>query len=75
MDITGMIEMKYVIASLLYSAIGLTVFVVSFVALDLLTPKVSIWKELVEKQNTALAIFLAAVVFGIATIISSAIHG
>jgi putative membrane protein len=75
MDITSMIEMKYVIASLLYSAIGLAVFVVCFVALDLLTPKVSIWKELVEKQNIALAIFLAAVVFGIATIISSAIHG
>lgn len=75
MEFTNMIEMKYVVASLLYSAIGLTIFVVAFAVLDLLTPKVSVWKELVEKQNMALAIFLAAVVFGIATIIASAIHG
>ncbi len=75
MEFADMIEMKYVVASLLYSAIGLTIFVVAFAVLDLLTPKVSVWKELVEKQNMALAIFLAAVVFGIATIIASAIHG
>ncbi len=74
MDLTNLIEMKYVIAALLYSAIGMTIFVVSFVLLDLFTPKVSIWKELVEKQNMAVAIFLGAVVFGIATIIASAIH-
>lgn len=75
MNIADMIETKYVVASLLYSTIGIIVFVVSFVVLDLLTPKVSVWKELVEKQNIALAIFLASVVFGIATIIASAIHG
>lgn len=74
MDLNNLIEMKYVIAALLYSAIGMTIFVVSFVLLDLFTPKVSIWKELVEKQNMAVAIFLGAVVFGIATIIASAIH-
>lgn len=75
MNPTDMIEMKYVIAALLYSTIGIVIFAVSFILLDMLTPKVSIWKELVEKQNTALAIFLGAVVFGIATIIASAIHG
>ena len=75
MNIADMIEMKYVVAALLYSAIGIAIFVISFVALDLLTPKVSIWRELIEKQNMAVAIFLAAVVFGIATIVASAIHG
>ena len=68
-------QMKYVVASLLYSGIGLVVLIVSFMLLDLLTPKVSIWKELVEKQNIAVAIFLGAMTIGIATIISSAIHG
>ena len=68
-------QMKYVVASLLYSGIGLVVFVGAFALLDMLTPKVSIWKELVEKQNVAVAVFLGAVVFGIATIIASAIHG
>jgi uncharacterized membrane protein YjfL (UPF0719 family) len=75
MNFTDLIEIKYVVAALVYSGIGMTIFVVSFWMLDLLTPKVSVWKELVEKQNIAVAIFLAAVVFGIATIIASAIHG
>ncbi len=75
MNVSDMIEMKYVIAALLYSTIGMVIFVVSFLLLDMLTPKVSIWRELVEKQNIAVAIFLGAVVFGIATIIASAIHG
>ncbi len=75
MNVSDMIEMKYVVAALLYSTIGMVIFVVSFLLLDMLTPKVSIWKELVEKQNIAVAIFLGAALFGIATIIASAIHG
>jgi putative membrane protein len=69
------IQMKYVVASLLYSGIGVLVFIVSYVIIDSLTPKVSIYKELVEKQNIAVAIFLGAIALGIATIIASAIHG
>ncbi|CAG7856397.1 hypothetical protein MCAMS1_00859 [biofilm metagenome] len=75
MNIPDMIETKYVVAALLYSTIGIIIFVVSFIFLDMITPKVSVWRELVEKQNIAVAIFLGAVVFGIATIIASAIHG
>ncbi|MBN9253619.1 MULTISPECIES: DUF350 domain-containing protein [unclassified Mesorhizobium] len=75
MDVTGLIDLKYVVASLVYSSIGLAVFVVAFVLLDLLTPKVQVWKEICEKQNVALAIFLGAVVIGVALIIASAIHG
>ena len=70
-----LIQMKYVVASLLYSGIGLLVFIISYGIMDLLTPKVSIYKELVEKQNIAVAIFLGAIALGIATIIASAIHG
>ena len=75
MDVTGLIDLKYVVASLVYSSIGLAVFVVAFVLLDLLTPKVQVCKEICEKQNVALAIFLGAVVIGVALIIASAIHG
>ncbi|QEN89880.1 DUF350 domain-containing protein [Labrys sp. KNU-23] len=75
MDVSGLIELKYVVASLVYSGIGLIVFVIAFWLLDLLTPKVQVWKELCEKRNTALAIFLGAVALGIAIIIASAIHG
>ncbi|MBN9550594.1 MAG: DUF350 domain-containing protein [Alphaproteobacteria bacterium] len=75
MNATGLIDLKLVVASLVYSGLGLVVFVVAFVLLDLLTPKVQVWKEICEKQNMALAIFLGAVAIGIALIIASAIHG
>jgi|EndMetStandDraft_8_1072994.scaffolds.fasta_scaffold837494_2 putative membrane protein len=75
MDATDLIQWKFVVASLLYTGIGLAIFVISFVVLDLVTPKVSVWKEICEKQNMALAIFLGAIAIGIALIISSAIHG
>jgi putative membrane protein len=69
------ISLKYVFSALIFAGMGLVVFVISFVLLDILTPKANIWKELIEKQNVALAIFLGAVAYGIATIIASAIHG
>jgi len=75
MDVTGLIDLKLVVASLVYSSLGLVVFVIAFVLLDLLTPKVQVWKEICEKQNMALAIFLGSVAIGIALIIASAIHG
>lgn len=70
-----LINMKYVFNALIFSGIGMLVFVISFALLDLLTPRVSIWKELVEKQNIAAAIFLGAMAIGLSTIIASAIHG
>jgi uncharacterized membrane protein YjfL (UPF0719 family) len=69
------ISLKYIVNALLFSGIGLAVFVAGFVLLELLTPKVNIWKELVDKQNIAVAILMGAFVIGIATIIASAIHG
>lgn len=69
------ISLKYVISAVIFAGIGLIVFVICFVLLDFITPKANIWKELIEKQNVALAIFLGAVAYGIATIIASAIHG
>jgi len=75
MELAEMIQMKYVVAAVLYSGIGMLIFLLSFTLFDVLTPKISIWKELIEKQNVAFAIFLGSIAFGIATIIASAIHG
>jgi uncharacterized membrane protein YjfL (UPF0719 family) len=69
------ISLKYVVSALIFAGIGLVVFIGAFMLLDILTPKANIWKELIEKQNVALAIFLGALAYGIATIIASAIHG
>jgi putative membrane protein len=75
MEVNELIQIKYVVSALLYSGLGIVVLIVSFVLLDAITPKVSIWKELIEKQNIAIAIFLGSIAYGVATIIASAIHG
>jgi putative membrane protein len=60
--------------SVLYSAIGIVIYVVGFVVLDRITPY-HLWQEINEKQNTALAILVGAMAIGLAMIISAAIHG
>ncbi|UZK65418.1 DUF350 domain-containing protein [Sphingomonas sp. M1-B02] len=63
-----------VLSTLLYSVIGIVVFVVGFVILDLLTPG-KLWQEIEQKQNVAVAIFAGAVAIGLAIIVAAAIHG
>ncbi len=75
MELLEIIQWKYVVAAVVYSGIGVFMLALSFALLDVLTPKITIWKELVEKQNVAVAIFLGFIAYGIATIIASAIHG
>ena len=65
--------LRTVLASLLYSLIGLAMFALSFLVIRLVTP-FSIRKEIEEDQNTALAIVIGSVILGISLIISSAIH-
>jgi putative membrane protein len=60
--------------TLLYAGVGIVVFVVGFVILDLLTPG-KLWEEIEQKQNSAVAIFAGAVALGLAIIIAAAIHG
>lgn len=69
-----MINMKYVVASIIYSVLGIIILVVCFVVIEKIAPE-NLWKELIEKQNTAIAIVAAALIIAIAIIISSAIHG
>ena len=62
------------IGSILYALIGVIVFWISFVIIDKLTPY-QLWEEIVEKQNRALALVVAAMALGIAIIVAAAIHG
>jgi uncharacterized membrane protein YjfL (UPF0719 family) len=62
------------LSTLLYSVIGMIVFVIGFVILDLLTPG-KLWQEIEQKQNVAVAIFAGAVAIGLAIIVAAAIHG
>jgi putative membrane protein len=65
---------KLTVASVLYSFIGIFILVITFVIIELITPE-NLWKQILEKQNTALAIMAAAFMIAMAIIIASAIHG
>lgn len=69
-----LINIKQLVASLLYSVLGVVVFWVSFIIVDMLTPY-ELWKELVERKNQPIATVAAAMCIGIAIIVASAIHG
>ncbi|PSJ38946.1 DUF350 domain-containing protein [Allosphingosinicella deserti] len=60
--------------TLLYAGIGIVVFVVGFIILDLLTPG-KLWEQINERQNNAVAIFAGLVALGLAIIVAAAIHG
>jgi putative membrane protein len=62
-----------VVAALVFALLGVTVFAISFVLLDRLTP-FDLWREICERQNTALATLIGLVSLGLGLIIAAAIH-
>ncbi|RRD58458.1 DUF350 domain-containing protein [Comamonadaceae bacterium OH2545_COT-014] len=60
--------------SVLFALVGVAVFWLCFLIIDKLTP-VQLWQEIVEKQNRALALVVAAMCLGISIIVAAAIHG
>ena len=59
------------IAAAVFSALGIVLFVLGFFVIDKLTPG-SLWKELLDDQNTALAILMAGFALAMAIIIAAA---
>ena len=68
-----MVKPAAVLASLLYALMGVLVFWLCFVIIDKITPY-DLWGEIVEKQNVALALVVAAMSLGICLIVAAAIH-
>ncbi|MBX5482255.1 MAG: DUF350 domain-containing protein [Myxococcaceae bacterium] len=66
--------LKGIVNSLVYSAIGLVVFVAGFYVLRLILPY-DVHKEIEADQNTALGLVIGAFILGLAIIIAAAIHG
>lgn len=62
-----------VLGSLVFALMGVLIFGLCFVIIDRLTPY-NLWNEIVEKQNRALALVVAAMSLGICIIIAAAIH-
>ncbi len=62
------------VGSFLFALLGVFVFWLCFVIVDKITPY-HLWDEIVEKQNVALAIVVAAMCIAIGLIVAAAIHG
>ena len=60
--------------SILFALIGVLIFWLCFLIIDKLTPY-NLWEEIVEKQNLALGLVVAAMALGISNIVAAAIHG
>ena len=67
------INPQFLINSLIFSILGVMVFWVSFVIIDKITPY-DLWKEIVEKQNLALAIVVGAMCLAIGMIVAASVH-
>ena len=66
--------LKALVASIVYSLIGILMFAASFLIIRLVSP-FSLRKELEEDQNTAIAILIGSVILGLSIIIAAAIGG
>lgn len=74
MDATYSEFFKTVLATIVYSLIGIVMFAASFLIIRIVTP-FSLRKEIEEDQNTALAILIGSVILGLSLIIAAAVGG
>ena len=68
------LSLKPIVNSVLFSFLGIAVLLIGYLIIEKITPE-NTWKEIVEKNNVALAVVFAALIIGISMIISAAIHG
>ncbi|QTN26705.1 DUF350 domain-containing protein [Rhodoferax sp. AJA081-3] len=68
-----LIKPGIVVTSLVFALMGVAIFWLCFLIIDKITPY-DLWGEIVEKQNVALALVVAAMSLGICVIIAAAIH-
>jgi putative membrane protein len=66
-------EWKYVLASIVFSLVGIVILGVCFWIFEKITPE-NLWKEIIEKNNIALAIVAGSFMIAMGIIIGSAIH-
>jgi putative membrane protein len=62
------------LGSIVFALIGVVIFWLCFIIIDKITPY-NLWEEIVEKQNVALGLVVAAMCLGISIIVAAAIHG
>jgi uncharacterized membrane protein YjfL (UPF0719 family) len=60
------------VAAAVYALLGIVIFVLAIVVLDRMTPG-TMWKEIIEEHNTALAVLIGCLAIGVSIIIAAAI--
>jgi putative membrane protein len=65
--------MNNLVNAILYSLLGIVIFVLAFVLIDKLTPY-HLWNEIVREKNVALAVLIGAMSIGMCIIIAAAVH-
>lgn len=68
------LTLKYILAAVVYSAIGILILALSTKIFDWLTPG-DMWKDIIVEKNLPLAVALAAMMIAVGNIIAAAIHG
>jgi putative membrane protein len=61
------------VAAVVFAVLGIVILFGSFFMIDRLTPY-TLWKEIIDEHNTALAILIGALALGISVIVAAAIH-
>lgn len=56
-----------------FAFLGVALFIVAFMVLDLITPG-KLWHEISEKRNNAAAILMGSVAIALGVIVAAAIH-
>lgn len=70
---SSIVHLDALLSAVVFAVLGVVILVLAFLLWDRITPY-DLWKEIVEKQNTALAIFAGLMALGIAIIVASAVH-
>jgi len=68
------LSLKPIVNSLIFSLLGIVILLTAYFIIEKITPE-NTWKEIVQKNNIAVAIVFAALIIGMSMIISAAIHG
>ena len=61
-----------IIGTIVYSMIGVAMFIIAFKIIDVITPY-SIHKEISDKQNVALGVIIGSIMIALSIIIAAAI--
>jgi putative membrane protein len=65
--------MNNLLNAIMYSLLGIVIFVLAFVIIDKVTP-FHLWNEIVREKNVALAVLIGAMSIGMCIIIAAAVH-